>query len=207
MARQSGAVVARSAAFLVLGVLMSVAGLATLATTASAASAKVWLTTTPGATVPENSTVKVGQALTIHVSGFAGEATVLYQFGPAPLPTTTTTDASGAGTAAFSVPKVAADAYVLTATSDQASATFVVTVAGPTTSTSSPAPQASNSSSSGRTTSSTTRPAKLAHTGGPATLGLSLAGAVVLAFGVALLRLGAPVFMGRHERIAGAHLR
>jgi hypothetical protein len=191
----------------VLGLLLSAFGVAAFASSAAADSAAVWLTKTSGAAVPENSQVSVGQHLTIHVSGFNADAAVLYQFGSDPLPATSTANSNGAATAAFTVPKLKSDVYVITATSDQASATFVVTVLDPATAAPAPRPAATHVGATAHHASSAAHPASLAHTGAPATLGLTLAGAALLAFGTVFIKLGAPVFLGRHERIAGSHRR
>ena len=219
MQRRSRAAGPRPAVLVVLGAVLAVlsAGAFVSASTASAASAAITVTRASGAALPENGAVKVGETLHVTVSGFGANATVLYQFGPDALPTTTVTNAGGDGNATFVVPKLKSDVYVLTATSDTDIATFVVSVVNPatvTTPTVTPTPTATRTTAAHRTTTSTTShqsstkaPTRLAHTGGPQTLGLSLAAAALVAFGAAFVLVGAPVIRGRHERIRAAHAR
>ena len=206
---------------LVLGVLAMLA----LPSHASAASASMWLTRANGSTVPENGVVKTGEALTIHVKGFAANATVLLQFGPVELPTAVDTDASGAGSVAFTGPALKSDVYVLTASSDSDSATFVVSLLNaknpkPTaTPTPTPKPTATKAASSGSSSSSGSSGSSsggsssggsssgtLAKTG-PVPVGSWIAALVLLVVGGTLVKVAAPVLLGRHERIGGAHVR
>ena len=188
---------------------------------ASAASASMWLTRANGSSVPENGVVKTGEAITIHVKGFAANATVLLQFGPVELPTSVDTDASGAGSVAFTAPAIKSDVYVFTASSDSDSATFVVSLFNPknpkqtATPTPTPTPKASttthtstSSSSSSHSTSSSSgsSSSNLAKTG-PVQQGYWLAALVLLVVGGAMVKVAAPVLLGRHERIGGAHVR
>ncbi len=214
MQRRSRAAGVRPAVLVVLGAVLAVlsAGVFVSASGASAASAAISVTRASGAALPENGAAKVGETVHVTVSGFGANATVLYQFGPDALPTTTTTNAGGDGNATLVVPKLKSDVYVLTATSDTDIATFVVSVINPST-TPTATPAATRAATATRSTTSTTvhrsasTPKSLAHTGGPQTLGLSLAAGALLAFGAAFVLVGAPVIRGRHERIRAAHSR
>ncbi len=208
VSQRSRAAAVRSTFLVVIGLAVSVLGVGIFAASASADSARVWLTTSSGATVAENSQLTVRQHVIIHVSGFAPNSTVLFQFGDAAVPGEVTADDAGSATAPFTVRTLRSDAYVLTATSDTAVATFVVTVYNPATrkpAVTAPAatpPKHTTHRTTTHTSSTTTHvPKTLAHTGTPS-LGISVAAAGLLLLGFAFLRLGAPVFMGRHERLS-----
>jgi len=178
-----------------------------LANPGKADSTRLQMTKSNGEPVPEDSPVVIGQALIAKVTGFHANAVVLFQFGPDELPVQGLTNAHGATQVAFVVPKLRPDAYVLTANSDSANATFVVSVLASTSSGSpSPAPSASAASShSVASTSSTSQhtnssATELAHTGSTLSLPYWLTSMVLIAVGAALLSVGAPVVLGRHER-------
>jgi hypothetical protein len=190
---------------MLLSVLAIVAGGLLFSATASAQSARVWLSRPSGAVVPENGSVKVGEALTVHVAGFAANAVVLLQFGSIEVAAPIETDGSGAGSSSVRVPQSQPDAYVLTASSDAASATTLVVVVTTTKPLQTPAP--SHSSGGGGHTTSKSTTATLAHTGPSSTIGYWLAALTLLVVGGSLMRVAAPVVLGRHQRRAGAHRR
>ena len=171
------------------------------ATSAIAATAKVWLTTSSGSTLPEPGTVAVGQPVIVHLSGFNANAKVIFQLGPTILPFDTVTSASGAGAVQFATPTIAPDGYLLTASTDQVTAVVALNVVPAGASTASPTAVAVATTSASPGTSES-----LAHSGAPATFQSSLVAAVLLAFGAALFRIGAPILRGRHERPLGRHL-
>ncbi|CAB4958413.1 unannotated protein [freshwater metagenome] len=211
MTRPHGAARARSAALVLAGLAISILGVGMFSTSASADTAKVWLTRASGAAVAENTQVRVGESLTVHVSGFNADATVLYQFGDGALAVQTTTDATGSGSAAVALPALKSDAYVLTASSDLASASFVVTLFNPLNPKVTPATSVGSTTSPTpvATSSSAAHPKRgLADTGG-STLALTVGGVAALLMGVVLMRAGIPVLMGRHEfgALAGRHQR
>ena len=187
---------------------------------ASAATASMWLTRANGSTVAENGVVRTGEAITIHVKGFAANATVLLQFGRVQLPASVDTDASGAGSVAFTAPAIKTDVYVFTASSDADSTTFVVSLFNPKnpkqTASPTPTPTAtkkatttshtSTTSHSSSTSSGGSSASNLAKTG-PAPVGTWLAALVLLVVGGTLVKVAAPVLLGRHERAGGAHVR
>ena len=152
--------------------------------------------------VPENGTVTVGEKLTVKVSGFAGGATVVLQFGTAPIGGSITTDVHGTGQTAVVVPSVPSDAYLLTASDGRDVATFAVSVANP----SAPAAAGAASSSAKPTTSSPTSP-QLAKSGGSSTPSMWGWAAALILLGGVLIRIAAPALFGRHQRIGGSHLR
>lgn len=212
-----------------IGLLAALIAVVGLSAPASAAGGSVWLTRANGANVPENGVVKTGESITVHVKGFAPNATVLLQFAAVQLPSGVDTDASGAGSIAYTVPALRSDAYVVTASSDSDVATFVVTLVNPKnpkpTATPKPTPSPSKSTGTGSTgssgssgshgssgssgsgsTSGGSSSGTLAKTGStqPAYWAMALA---LLVVGAGLVKVAAPVLLGRHERVGGAHVR
>ena len=189
--------------FLGLSVLAvaSVTILGALGAPALAGTAAVSLSVS-GVAVPENGQVPVGATVGVKVSGFAPGATVSLQFGDKALSTSVVTDARGVGTASYRVPTVPTNAYLVTATSDQTVATFVVVVNNPATRT-----PASTRPTKSASTSSSKSPTELSKTGSLSPP-VSASGAVLIALGLLLVRAAAPQLYGRHERFAGgAHSR
>ena len=175
---------------------------------ASAGTAKLAIVRASGVVVPENSQLVVGEKVSVHVSGFGPKTVVVVQFGTLAVPATVVTAADGTASVPMTVPKVPADVYVLTASSDMTSADFVVTVDTTAPVSSTPAPTAAAA------TSASSSAPSLAHSGAPATLPTTLTAAVLMAFGAAMIRVGAPILRGRHEgspdvpeRITGRHAR
>lgn len=213
----------------VVGLLVAVAATLVLAPRALAAEASIWLTRANGSVVPENATIRTGERITVHVKGFGANATVLVQFGPAELPDMIDTDATGAGSVAYTAPALKSDAYVFTASSDVDSATYVVTLVNPRNPKPKPAPapkptkkpaaatshSTTSSHSSTGTGSSSTGSGSSSNGSSSGTLAKTgstqpsswLAALVLLVAGAGMMKVAAPLLLGRHERVGGAHLR
>ncbi len=207
------------------GVLVALAVSLVIAPRAWAVSeASMWLTRANGATVPENGTIKTGERITVHVKDFAANATVLLQVGQTQLPNGIDTDASGAGSVGYTAPALKSDVYVFTASSDTDATTYVVSLFNPKNPKPKPAPapkptkkpaaathsssssSAHSSSSSSTSNSNSSSSGTLAKTG-PVQPVYWLAAIVLLVVGMGMVRIAAPVLLGRHERTGGAHQR
>ena len=205
----------------VVGVLVALVAAVVLAPRALAAEASMWVTRANGSVVPENGTIRTGERITIHVKDFAPGATVLLQVGQAQLPSGIDTDATGAGSTGYTAPALKSDVYVITASSDTDATTYVVSLFNPKNPQPKPAPTPtrkptatthSSASGSGTRSSATSRPSNGSSSGtlaktGPVQPPYWVAALVLLVVGGSLVKVAAPVLLGRHERIGGAHLR